>query len=100
MRDYTPLPEREARLIGLAAKLLGLAMDVANQSNAVLDPGAVDESVRQHDELKLYPRLTITAQHGGGGMHLALALNHPDTDEPHFRLLEIEASEGAGVWKN
>lgn len=100
MKDYTPLPEREARLISLAAKLLGIAINTATAASTILDPEALAESVLQHDELKLYPRLTISAKHGGGGVHLLLALHHPDTDAPHVRLLEIEGVQGIPQWLN
>ena len=82
------LDHEETRLAELAAKLLGLSFAVAARGSSEDDLIA---SKRTHDDEKLWPRLTITAPHGGGGVKVELTLHDPHTDEAVIRMIEIEA---------
>lgn len=82
------LTNSESRLVSMAAKLLSIAIRTAQAGS---DPAEVARAAALHDSERLYPRLTITAPHGGGAVRLEVLLLDPATDEPVARLLEIEA---------
>jgi hypothetical protein len=80
-------------LAGLSAHLLGLLMAECHVGSAIAE---VKNAAMLHDSEKLYPRLTITAPHGGGGsIKLELVLCHPETDEARVSMLIVEAVANA-----
>lgn len=82
------LTDSESRLVSMAAKLLSIAIRTAQAGS---DPSEVRRAAALHDSEELYPKMTITSPHGGGGIRLEVMLLNPATDEPVARLLEIEA---------
>lgn len=82
------LTDNESRLVSMAAKFLAVAIRTAQAGS---NPAEVARAAALHDSEELYPRLTITAPHGGGGIRLEVLLCDPATDQPAARLLEIEA---------
>lgn len=92
----TPMnPDPAARLAALAARLLGLAMRNALDGSA---PAEVARAAGLHDAGKLYPRLVITAPHGGGAVRLELTLHDPETDDAVVRMFEGEAAAEDMAW--
>lgn len=87
--------DRDNRLAELAAKLLGLVMQHGQASSA---PGDVAAASRLHDDRRLYPRLTITTPHKGGGIHLELTLHDPESDAALVRIYEVEAAAITPAW--
>ncbi len=78
----------EARLISMAAQLLGMAFQAAQAG--VNDPGEIKIAETLHETEKLYPRLSITTPHGDTSkIRLDLTLCHPDTDEPVVSMLTL-----------
>lgn len=82
----------ELRLIKLAAQLLNVTIRSAEAGS---QPADVQEAVSAQVEGKLYPRLTITAPHNGGGILLDAVLCDPVTDAIVVRLLSLEAIQQA-----
>ena len=80
--------EPDSRLAILAARLLDVTMQLAQAGS---EPEEVARAAAIHDARKLYPRLTVTAPHGGGAIRLSLVLCDPETDEPVVRMFEGEA---------
>lgn len=81
-------PDSSARLAALASRLMALVTATAVQNSSANDVSRVDAL---HDELGLFPRLTISMPHGGQDVHLVLTLNDQKNDRVIARLLEIEA---------
>ena len=81
-------PDREERLIQMAAQLLNISMQVAQEFSAASE---VQNAAELHDRRKLYPKLTITSPHGGAGIHLQVVLCDPVTDDPIVRMFEVTA---------
>lgn len=71
-----------------AARLLETTIHIAQAGS---DPAEVAQAAALHDARKLYPRLTITAPHGGGSIRLELVLCDPETDDPILRMFMGEA---------
>lgn len=82
------LTDSESRLVSMAAKLLSIAIRTAQAGS---DPAEVARAAALHDSEKLYPKMIVTAPHGGGGIRLEVMLLNPATDEPVVRLFEAEA---------
>lgn len=87
--------DRDNRLAAMAAHFLGLVMRHGQACSAA---GEVAAASRLHDEQRLYPRLTITAPHKGGGIHLELTLHDPESDAPLVRIYEVEAAAVVPAW--
>jgi hypothetical protein len=82
-------------LAGMSAHLLGLLMAECHIGSALAE---IENAARLHEAEKLYPKLTITAPHGGGGkIKMELVLCHPETDEPRVEMLTIEAEAQTGT---
>jgi hypothetical protein len=86
---------REDRLGTLAAKLMAVAIQHAQQAS---DPAEVANAAKLHDEGKLYPELTIRMPHGGKGIRLDLTLRDPETNTVIVRMLEIEGQAAEVLW--
>lgn len=82
------LTDSETRLISMAAKLLSIAIRTAQAGS---DPAEVARAAALHDAERLYPRMTITAPHGGGGIRLEVMLHDPADDDPVIQLFVAEA---------
>ena len=80
--------DREERLIAMAAQLLSISMQVAQEFSSANE---VQNAADLHDRKKLYPKLTVTAPHGGAGIHLQVELCDPVTDQPAVRMFEVTA---------
>lgn len=89
--------DAHSKLATTAADLLGLLIEVAQAGSSAQ---AVDEAAKLHDSRKLYPRLIVSAPHGGGAVHLLLTLNDPQTDKPVVRMFEGTANAGERVWSH
>lgn len=87
------ITDKSARLASMAAQLLGLMVAESHEGSAQAE---VENAARLHDAEKLYPKLTITSPHGGGGkIKLELTLCDPATDEARVSMLTIEAEANA-----
>ncbi|MGB4248546.1 MAG: hypothetical protein WBJ75_12585 [Pseudohongiellaceae bacterium] len=83
-------PDREERLIQMAAQLLNISMQVAQEFSAASE---VQNAAELHDRRKLYPKLTVTSPHGGGGIRIELVLCDPKTDEALVSMYQAIALE-------
>ena len=88
---------KESRLLSMSAKLLAIAIQTAQAGSAQSE---VRAAAALHDAEKLYPKMTISSPHGGGGIRLEVMLCDPETDEPVVRLIEIEGKDAEAIWAN
>lgn len=75
----------EETLMGMSAHLLGL---IFKNSLEVSSQADVESTMQIHNGQKLYPKLIITAPHGGGAVKISLMLCDPETDEPIIGMYE------------
>jgi hypothetical protein len=87
--------DRDNRLAAMAAQFLGLVLRHGQAGSAAAEVAAAS---RLHDERGLYPRLTITTPHKGGGIHLELTLHDPESDAALVRIYEVEAAAITPAW--
>jgi len=81
------IPDYEARLCGMAAKLLAVAFSASDRGSSADD---IATAKRLHDEGKLYPKLTVASPHNGNAVRIELVLHDPMDDAPVISLLTIE----------
>ncbi|MDO8272794.1 MAG: hypothetical protein Q7U82_12910 [Gammaproteobacteria bacterium] len=83
-----PLNKYESVLLEMAGELLLASIQISELSSYPEDTQAAWSN---HDQSKLYPRITITSPHGGGAMRIEATLCDPITDEAVVRLVCLEA---------
>lgn len=88
------LDEREAKLLRLASRLLGVAVQTVQAGVSRNFSDRLDDA---YDSEKLYPKLTITSAHGGGSIFMDLVLCNPVTDQIVAQLLRVEGTSEGGT---
>lgn len=85
----------DSKLALLAARLLETVMAAGLAGS---DAEAVREAVAQHDARALYPKLVVSAPHGGGEIFIDLCLCNPETGEPEVQIFAAEAIAEDASW--